>query len=89
LTIRLEDGILHIEGICPVEEAETLLERLLDEPGLPVDWSGCRHLHTAVLQVLMAVRPPLRGTPDDAFLRRWIEPVLARVPIGSNPANPP
>lgn len=80
MTIRLEDGILHIEGACPVEEAETLLGQLLDNPDLIVDWSGCRHLHTAVLQVLMSMRPPLRGVPDDPFLHRWIEPILARDP---------
>jgi hypothetical protein len=76
LTVRLDDGVLHLEGSCPVEEAEILLEFLLTNPGIPVAWSGCRHLHTAVLQVLMALRPPLQGVPDDAFLRRWIPPSL-------------
>jgi hypothetical protein len=76
LTVRFDDGILYLEGACPVEEAEALLDLLLTNPGIPVDWSGCRFLHTAVLQVLMALRPPLQGVPDDAFLRQWIIPVL-------------
>lgn len=76
MTVRIEDGIVHLEGDCPVEDAETLLEALLADAAAPVDWSGCETLHSAVLQVLMAVAPALRGTPADPFLRRWVAPAL-------------
>ncbi|HSK38208.1 MAG TPA: hypothetical protein VK943_00425 [Arenibaculum sp.] len=76
MTVRIEAGVAWLEGSCPVEEAEALLEVLLAHPGIPVDWSGCRHLHSALVQVLMAARPTLRGMPEGPFLRRWIEPAL-------------
>ncbi|HEV7371193.1 hypothetical protein [Arenibaculum sp.] len=76
MTVRLDDGLVRLEGSCTVEEAEALLETILANPELPVDWSRCTSLHTAVLQVLMATRPVLQGLPEDPFLRRWVEPVL-------------
>ena len=66
-----------LEGACSVEEAETLLGLLLAEPEAVVDWSGCTKLHTAVAQVLLARRPPVRGVCRDAFLARWLGPRLA------------
>ena len=72
-----------LQGNCPVEEAETLLGLLLAEPGSVVDWSGCTRAHTAVVQVLIALRPPVRGTCRDAILARWITPVLARAADGA------
>lgn len=78
MTVRIEAGVAYLEGSCPVEEAEVLLEVLLAHPGIPVDWSGCRHLHSALVQVLMATRPTLQGVPEGSFLCRWIEPVLTQ-----------
>ncbi|WP_119679340.1 hypothetical protein [Indioceanicola profundi] len=77
MTVRWENEVIYLEESCAVEEAETLLELLLTNPGAPVDWSGCRHIHTSLLQVLMAVRPPVQGVPRDAFLEHWIGPALA------------
>lgn len=78
MTVRLDDGLIHLEGSCTVEEAEALLETVLAHPDLPVDWSRCTSLHTAVLQVLLAAGPVVVGMPEDPFLRRWVEPALAR-----------
>lgn len=72
-----EDGTLRLEGDCSIEEAETLLELLLTNAEAPVDWSRCRSMHTAVVQVLLALRSPLLGMPEDPFLRRWIGPLLS------------
>jgi len=77
VSVRVVGEVVLLEGECPVEEAEALLEALLANPGAPVDWSGCDDLHTAVFQVLMAARPALRGSPRDPFLRRWAAPALA------------
>ncbi|HKJ87747.1 MAG TPA: hypothetical protein VKA48_04490, partial [Gammaproteobacteria bacterium] len=68
--IRFEEEAAFLEGVVAVEEAEALLEWVQGHSGRPVDWSGCDHLHTAVLQVLMAAEPPLRGQPRDPFLAR-------------------
>ena len=76
MSVRLAGGVIVLEGDCPVDEAESLLELLLANPGASVDWSACGQLHTAVVQVLLAVRPPMEGGPGNPFLRRWIAPTI-------------
>lgn len=83
MTVRRgDDGVIVLEGECPVEDAETLLQLLQAQPKGPVDWSGCTRLHTAVLQVLMAAAPPMRGECGNAFVARW-----SRVDSSGGPAR--
>ena len=76
MTVRRSDsGAILLEGICPVEDAEPLLELLQSQPAGSVDWQTCERLHTSVLQLLLAAKAKLVGPCGDAFVRRWIEPV--------------
>ena len=77
MTVRLADGIAFLEGECPVEDAAALAQHLACHPGATVDWSGCDSMHAAVLQVLLVVRPPLRGAPRGEFIRTHLAPLLA------------
>ena len=80
MTVRLtEGGSIELSGHCTSEDAEILLRHLIDGPGRSIEWSACEHLHCAVLQVLLAARPPLVGLPEDAFLRQHVAPLLPRV----------
>jgi hypothetical protein len=79
MTIRLEGSVIHLEGYCHVEEAETLLTLLQAENARILDLAACDHLHAALVQVILALRPPVRNGCSDAFLRRWILPDLLRV----------
>ncbi|MBJ6127022.1 hypothetical protein [Microvirga splendida] len=83
MSVRLEGDIVLLEGPCRVEDAEPLLRLLQADRGRTVDLTGAEHLHAAVVQVLMALRPAIRGTAGDAFLRDWIAPALA----GENPSE--
>ncbi|WP_207477477.1 hypothetical protein [Arenibaculum pallidiluteum] len=77
MTVLVEMDAIHLKGDCPVDEAEIVLQALLANPGLPVDWSECEGLHTAVLQVLMAARATLTGSPRDQFLRLRVAAALS------------
>ena len=61
MSVALFDGRVRLEGECRVEDAETLLTLLQSDPGRVVDVTGVRHVHAAVLQVLMALRPRIDG----------------------------
>jgi hypothetical protein len=78
MTVRLsDDGAIVLEGRCPVEDGEALARLLSINPSAPVDWRSCQEAHTAVLQILLAVRPVMRGPPADEKLRSWMEPLLS------------
>jgi hypothetical protein len=76
MSLRVDGRVILLEGPCRVEDAEPLLGLLQADRGRTVDLTGAEHLHAAVLQVLMALRPAIRGTPRDGFLRDWIVPAL-------------
>ncbi len=67
---------VHLEGVCSVEEAEELLAWLHKHPKGRVHMKECRHLHTAVVQVLLCARRPIAAPPEAPFLRRWVLPAL-------------
>lgn len=77
MSVRLiEGGRVELSGHCTIEDAEVLLRHLIADPRRGIEWSSCEHLHCAVLQVLLAARPPVLGTPADAFLSQHIAPLL-------------
>jgi hypothetical protein len=87
LTIKVAtDGTIKLEGRCPLEDAEVLQRELLAHAGATVDWRACRAAHTALVQILIASRPPLVGPPASDFLRTHVEPLLSAPPNGG-PGN--
>ncbi len=82
MTIHRTDQAIVLDGVCPVEDAELLMQELQSGPDL-IDWSGCTHLHTACLQVLLAAGLPVRGTPTNPTLARCIAPLFHQPAISS------
>lgn len=75
MTVRRAGDTIFLEGICAVEDAETLLQELQTGAEL-IDWSACAHLHAACFQLILAVRLPMFGTPVNPALVRWLIPIL-------------
>lgn len=69
---RDETGTIRLERRCPVDEAEPLLRLLQDNPSAELDWTQCSHLHTAVLQVILAAKPTVTGPCGDPILARFM-----------------
>jgi hypothetical protein len=72
-------GTIELTGECESDDAEVLLQHLLATPAATVDWRGCESAHSAVIQVLLAARPPFLGPPAGESLKRWIAPLLPNV----------
>lgn len=73
---RSDDGTLLLEGVCPIEDAEVLLQLLQTGPAVALDWTKCRQMHTAVLQVILASGMIPQGPCGDALVRQWLAPKL-------------
>ena len=69
--LRDSSGTIVLSGQCAVDEAEPLLQLLLETPGAAVDWTRCTGLNTAILQLVIAIRPSLKGPCGDPFIARW------------------
>ncbi len=83
MSVRLDGDIIRLEGRCGVEEAERFLVLLQEAPGRRVDLAGVETLHTALVQIIMALRPQLIGECGDVFVREWILPPLATSSAGN------
>ncbi|HZM48049.1 MAG TPA: hypothetical protein VFC14_24755 [Burkholderiales bacterium] len=77
MTVRLAaNGNIVLEDTCPLEDAEALQQYLLPNPEARVDWSSCTMMHTAVVQILLAHRPVLTGSPASEFLLKYLAPLV-------------
>ena len=77
MTVRSSaQGSIVLEGACPSEDADALVQHLLASPEAAVDWRACEAAHSAVIQVLMAAKRRLVGPPAGEALRAWVEPSL-------------
>lgn len=74
MSVRVEGQVIFLEDQCHVEQAEQLFLRLQEAPDRTIDLSGCRHLHSAVAQVLLSFGARVSGEPADEFLRRYVAP---------------
>jgi|YelNatPaOPRAMG01_1025707.scaffolds.fasta_scaffold71166_2 hypothetical protein len=72
MPIEYLTGRARLQGYCTAEEAEGLLEWILQHPQGAVDLSEAEHIHTAILQVLQCAKPAIAGSPHDPFLRTLI-----------------
>lgn len=80
MTIRRETtGVIHIEGVARVEDAELLVAALQGHADPEVDLAACTGLHGAVLQALLVFRPRISGLTPGAALD-WLIPILEPTP---------
>jgi hypothetical protein len=57
-----------LEGVVTVEDAEGLMQWLRAQARPAVHLGKCEHVHSAALQVLLALRPKLLAAPADPWL---------------------
>jgi hypothetical protein len=70
MPIEFDNDTARLQDIVAVHEAEGLYEWLLGQSSPKVDLSGCKHLHTACLQLLMLFRPKIVAMPEDEDLKK-------------------
>jgi len=77
MTISVEKNVATLSGRCGAEDAEPLLLALQDSPELVVDLGAATRLHTAVVQILVALKPTVRGSRAHPMLQSFILPGTA------------
>lgn len=79
MSIQYKKTVALIEGICTIEDAEPLLDWILTNPKGKINLKQCEHLHTAILQVLMALKPDISVWPEEGSPAFWLVPVLDKL----------
>ncbi len=75
MAIIFKKTVAMLEDICTIEEAETLLEWLLDNPKGKVNFKQCEHIHTAILQVLMVIKPMISSYPENNNVQQALKSI--------------
>ncbi|MBF0613099.1 MAG: hypothetical protein HQL55_18420 [Magnetococcales bacterium] len=73
MAIDYQDNQAIMSDVCTVEEADGFLAWLRDHPQAEVDMAACTHIHTAILQVVMALSPKIVAFPEQVFLSRVMQ----------------
>ena len=77
MSVSLDGNVVRLYGDCPVEDAETVMRLLTGGRGPRRKSRRRAHpARSAVLQVLLALRPKLVGPVRDPFISRWLAPLL-------------
>ena len=76
MSISYKKTVAVLDGHCEIDEAETLLEWLLENPKGKLNLKSLEHPHTALLQVMMALKPMISSWPEEQQISSWIEPLL-------------
>ena len=73
MTVTRRDAeSIVLEGTCGAEDAEALLQMLIETPAARLDWRPCNRLHTAVAQIVLAAGPGFEGPCGDAWVEKWL-----------------
>lgn len=79
MTIRVQQGMIYLEGSCPVEDAEVLLVALQEITQPIIDVAKLERAHMAVAQLLTSAKPKIIGMPAAGFVREMLMPALADI----------
>jgi len=76
MAIKYKKNVAVLEDVCEIEEAEPLLEWLLQHPKGKLNLKKLSHPHSAIMQLMMAFEPTISIWPEDEAMSRWLEPSL-------------
>lgn len=74
MAIRYLKKHAALDGVVGPDDAEALAAWLRQQPRPAVHLGRCEALHSAVLQVLLALRPRLAALPPDPWLVAALAP---------------
>lgn len=70
MPLNLKRTVAALEGRCGTDDADALLNWLIENPKGKVNLKRCDALHGAVLQVLLSARPEISSWPEVPLLRQ-------------------
>lgn len=78
MSIEITGEAIRIVGNAPVADAEPVLAALIENSARVVDLTSAAHLHSAIIQILLALKPGIVGVPSHHFFTTYVLPQLDR-----------
>lgn len=78
MPINFQNNVAYCSGVCDIEEAESLLEWVLKKRKPKCDLTELEHMHTAILQVIIAANIELVAAPVDPKLKAILPALIRR-----------
>ncbi len=73
MPIEYKTRVAHLRGTVGVDEAESLLQWVQETPAGSLNLKLCEHIHSAVLQAILYVRPKISREPEQQELMLWLQ----------------
>lgn len=78
MTYKAMKRRIQLIGHVGIDEADGVLQWFRERNRAEVDLAKCQHLHSAILQILIAANPRIVAMPLDTDLRDWLNNSLNR-----------
>ncbi|MBF7073191.1 hypothetical protein ISG33_07255 [Glaciecola sp. MH2013] len=76
MPITYKKTVAVLDDNCDIEEAEELLSWLIEKPKAKVNLKNLSHMHTAILQVIMASNTEVSAWPQEQAVREKMQWLL-------------
>jgi len=73
MPIKYKKTVVLCEGHCEIEEADELLAWFIENPKGKINFKQLTQLHTALLQVIMAIQPQVSSWPENLHVCAWLK----------------
>lgn len=80
MSIQRRGKILKLTGVIGVEDAEMIYAQFEQQLFNKIDLSGCEHLHSAILQLIIAFHIPIHKYPPASMLTDWLRRSVSMFP---------
>ncbi len=76
MPIKYKNKVAIFKDFIGIEEAEKLLDWIRENKDGHINLAGCTHIHTSILQILMASGIPIKEWPAQPQFEMWLKSTL-------------
>ncbi len=72
MAIEYQDHTAILKDVCTIEEGEQFFEWIKNQDSPKIKLAEVQHIHTAIVQTILYLKPTIEGLEEDSFWGRFI-----------------